>query len=279
MYKLIDGINTSKIILKECEDYLKISNKKLNLSVIQIGGDIASTVYVNRKKKICEKLNIDFSFYKFDENANEIEIIDLIDKLNNDKNVTGIFLEMPIPKNFDKEKITSKISVYKDLDGISEVSIGRLVRNMDCLYPCTAYGVVELLNKMEIELLGKHCVILNRSDVIGKPLSHLLLRNDATVTICHSKTKNLKEITNMADILIVAVNSKLFIDKTFVREGVILIDCGIHVVDDERRIVGDVNFDDVKDRCSYITPVPGGVGAMTTAMLIKNLIKASEMYG
>ena len=279
MFNLIDGVKISKIILDECEEYLKNCRKKLNLSVIQIGSDSASTVYANRKKKLCEKYGIDFSFYKFDEDSEESEIINLIDKLNNDKIVTGIFLEMPIPKKFDEMKITSKISVYKDLDGVSELSIGRLVRDMDCLYPCTPYGIIELLKKMQIEISGKHCVILNRSDVIGKPLSHLLLRNDATVTICHSKTKNLKEITKLADILIVAANSKYFIDKTFIKDGAIVIDCGIHVVGDDKKLVGDVNFDDVKDKCSFITPVPGGVGAMTTAMLIKNLTKASEIHG
>ena len=278
MFSIIDGVEISKSIYSECEEKLKNLNKKLKLSVIQIGDDEASTIYANRKKKMCEKYGIDFEIYNFNIYSIETDIIDLINKLNNDDKVTGIFVEMPIPNNFNIKKISSSVKYTKDIDGISEISIARLVRDLDCLLPCTPAGIIEIIKRNNIEIEGKHCVILNRSDVIGKPLLHLLLKENATVTICNSKTKNIKDITNMADILIVAVNKQNFIDKSYIKQNAIVIDCGIHLNSDNK-IIGDVNFDDVKNKCSYITKVPGGVGTVTTSMILKNIIKASELNG
>ena len=284
MYKLLDGKLVSNNVLKECKDTiskLKENGIEITLCVIKIGEDNASSIYFNSKKKISQEVGINFKSITFGEDCNTQDVLNIIEGLNCDKNIDGIFIEMPIPKKFDEKLLCNKICENKDVDGLNNINIGRLEKGEDGLFPCTALGIIEILKRYNIILSGKHCVILNRSNVVGRPLLNMLLNLNATVTICHSKTENLQSLCKEADILIVGVNKPKFIDKSYVKDGAIVIDVGIHYIEsnNERIICGDVNFDDVKDICEYITPVPGGVGAMTTSMLVKNCIKALNLNG
>lgn len=262
--EIIDGkkiSNELKLELKKIVDKLDI---KPLLAVIQIGNDEASNVYIKNKEKDAYEIGILFKLYRFDENNNEKEIISLINQLNNADEVNGIILQLPIPSKFNKDLIINQISPDKDVDGLTD--------NNKYFIPCTAKGIIHMLDYYHINVAGKHVVLVGRSNLVGKPLINLFLNKDATVSICHSKTSNLKEITKLADILVVAVGKKDLITKDMVKENAIIIDVGINRVND--KLYGDVDYDNVKDITSFITPVPGGVGPMTRVMLLSNVIDA-----
>lgn len=278
MYKILDGNQISKSILDElknkCSEYIKV-NKKICMVDIMVGDDEASKVYIENKKKKFDYVGIEFQQLVFNSDISESELISKIEELNNDNTVNAIFIEMPLPKGINEKHIIDKIAPNKDVDGFGVKSLGALLQGNSGFFPCTAEGIVELLKKSNIELSGKNCVVLGRSNVVGKPVSILLLNENATVTICHSKTKNLKEVCNMADILVVALGKARFIDDTYVKNDAIVIDVGIHrfFENDKKIVCGDVDFDKVAPKTSFITPVPGGVGPMTVAMLIKHCVE------
>ena len=277
MYKLLDGKIVSNKILEELKckvSSLKSIGKKISLCDILVGNDEASIVYINNKKKKCEEVGITFDLQRFNDDVSEDELLDFIMEKNNDKNTNAIFVEMPLPKHINVNKVIDSIDYRKDVDGFSVKNIGSLVANKDCLLPCTASGIYELLKVYNIDVKSKNCVILGRSNIVGKPIANILLNNDATVTICHTKTKDIKSYTKMADILVVATRNPRSIDETYIKEGAIVVDVGIHRIENNgnKIICGDVDFERVKEHVSYITPVPGGVGSMTTVMLIKNCV-------
>ena len=273
--EILDGKKVKLEILNELKQDIEKLNRKLKLVVIQVGEDPASTVYVNQKSKMANSLNYDFNHIKLDENVSEDKIIELLDKLNNDDLVTGILVQMPLPKHLDSKKIQNSITPEKDVDGLTNINMGKLSHNEECLIPCTPIGIVDLLNYYNIEISGKNVTIVGRSDLVGKPLASLMTNNDATVTLCHSKTNNLKEFTKVADILVVAIGKPNFITEEYVKEGAVVVDVGINRL--ENGLVGDVDFDSVSKKASYITPVPGGVGQMTVAELGKNTYKAYKL--
>lgn len=275
-FKLIDG----KKISSEIKDELKIKCGELSkkgivpaLAVIQVGNNPASTVYVNNKKKACEAVGIKSISYTPDESITEEELLSLIDSLNENDEVNGILVQLPLPKHIDENKVIERISPKKDVDGFHPISVGNLSIGRKGFVSCTPAGIIELLKRSDIEISGKECVIVGRSNIVGKPMALLMLRENATVTIAHSKTKNLKEVCKRADILIAAIGRPKFINSEYVKDGAAVIDVGINR-DENNKLCGDVDFDDVKDRVSAITPVPGGVGPMTIAMLLKNCVEA-----
>ena len=280
MAKLIDGKEISKNIkdeLKEKVATLKKEGRECTLAVIQVGADPASSVYVRNKKRACEYVGIRSLSYELPEKTTQEELLALIDKLNKDDSVHGIFCQLPLPGHIDEDLVIESISPKKDVDGFSPVSVGSLVIGRKGFVSCTPAGIIELLKRSNIEISGKHCVVIGRSNIVGKPMALLMLRENATVTVCHSKTKNLKEICRQADILIVAIGKKEFVDASFVKDDAVVIDVGIHR-DENNKLYGDVKFDEVEKKASYITPVPGGVGPMTIAMLMSNCVSAMEMY-
>lgn len=277
MYNIIDGNKISKDILEELKIQITELNKKgvnIKLSDIQVGEDPASSVYIKNKAKKFADCGIAFDQIKLKNDITENELLLLIDKLNDDKNTNGIFVELPLPKHIDNTKVINHISPKKDVDGFNIANIGALTEGIKGFYPCTAEGIVELIKRSGIEISGKHCVVVGRSNIVGKPVALLMLKENATITICHSKTSNIKEICRTADILIVATRNKKGIDDTYIKEGAVVIDVGIHreKICDKVEISGDVDFDKVAPHTSYITPVPGGVGPMTVTMLIKHMI-------
>ncbi len=270
--KLIDGKAISQQIKDEVKEKvaaLKSEGKERTLAVILVGNDPASTVYVGNKKKACEYTGIRSESYELDESTSQEELLALIDKLNNREDINGILVQLPLPAQIDEKAVINAISPEKDVDGFHPVSVGRLSIGEKGFLPCTPAGVIELLKRSGIEIAGKRCVVVGRSNIVGKPMALLMLRENATVTICHSRTENLKEICKQADILIAAVGKPKMIDRSYVREGAVVIDVGIHRLEG-KKLCGDVDFEDVKDVVSAITPVPGGVGPMTIAMLMKN---------
>ena len=276
--ELIDGKKISAEIKDECkEKALKLieSGKEPCLAVILVGNDPASSIYVNNKKKACEYCNIKSLSYEMPEETTEKELLDLIDKLNNDANVDGILVQLPLPKHIDEDKVIAAIDPSKDVDGFHVKNVGSLCIGKPVLVSCTPAGVIELLKRSNVDISGKRCVVIGRSNIVGKPMALLMLSENATVTICHSRTKDLEAVCKEADILIVAIGKPRFIDSKYVKDGAVVIDVGIHR-DENNKICGDVNFDDVKDKVSKITPVPGGVGPMTIAMLMSNVITACE---
>ena len=274
MNKIIDG---KKIQIKLKEDLKeKISKNQLhlNLTVIQVGDNPASNVYVRNKQKLCEDVGIDFNHLKFS-NISEDNLINEIEKLNNNSKVTGILVQLPLPKEINEKKVINAISPLKDVDGLTEINVGKLFRNESGLVPCTALGIIKMLEEEKITLEGKNIAIVGRSSLVGLPLSGLFLNKNATVTICHSKTKNLKEKTSSADIVVVAIGKKEFITKEYIKEGSIVIDVGINRYDN--KLYGDCKFDEIYDKCMLITPVPGGVGPLTVVMLGYNVLKAYNL--
>lgn len=269
---LLDGKVVKKSVLDSLKEKIDKLDEKLNLSVIQIGEDDASTVYVNNKRKMAEQVGIDFSHIKLDANVSQEEVLSLIDGFNRNPSVTGLMVQMPVPNHLDSKAILNAISPEKDVDGLTDYSIGKLAHGNDSLEACTARGIIELLDYYHIPIEGKNAVVVGRSDLVGKPVSNLLINRNATVTLCHSKTVNLMEYTRMADILVVAIGKPKYITKDFVKDGAVVVDVGINR--DNGVLCGDVDFDDVKDKASYITPVPGGVGQMTVACLGQNVLKA-----
>lgn len=271
--ELLDGKVVKAKLLLDLKEKVDKLDTKLGLTVIQVGEDPASSVYVRQKSNMAEKIGFNFNHIKLDENIKEDELLNIIEGLNNDNSVDGILVQMPIPNHLDAKRIQNAILPCKDVDGLTDISMGRLSHNVDSLVPCTPMGIIDLLKYYNIDISGKNVVIIGRSDLVGKPLASLMINNDATVTLCHSKTKNLNFYTKNADILIAAIGRENFIKKEDVKEGSIVIDVGINRMEDGR-LCGDVFFDDVKDKVSYITPVPGGVGQMTVAELGYNTYKA-----
>ncbi len=275
MYKLIDGKKISQEIkdeLKEKAAAMKREGKARALAVIQVGDDPASSVYVGNKKKACDYVGIESQTYKLKEETTQEELLELVEKLNADDAVGGILVQLPLPSHINEYKVLTAISPDKDVDGFHPVNVGNLSIGRPGFVSCTPAGVIQLLKRSGIEIEGKECVIIGRSNIVGKPMAMLLLRENATVTVCHSKTKNLKEIAKRADILVAAVGRPKFVTADFVKEGAVVIDVGINR-DQNNKLCGDVDFDSVAEHTSAITPVPGGVGPMTVAMLMYNCVE------
>ena len=280
MANVIDGKQISKDIKEELKEEvasLAAQGRKCCLAVIQVGNDPASSVYVGNKKKACAYVGIESLAYELPEETTEEELLTIIDKLNKDANVHGILCQLPLPKHINEDHVIKAISPKKDVDGFHPQNVGALVIGEKGFVSCTPAGIIQLLKRSNIEMDGKHCVVVGRSNIVGKPMSLLMLRENATVTICHSHTKNLKEICKEADILIVAIGKPQFIDKEYVKDGAVVIDVGIHR-DENNKLCGDVKYDEVEPVASYITPVPGGVGPMTIAMLMHNCVEALKLY-
>lgn len=255
---------------------LKLKGITPKLAVIQVGENSASKIYVRNKKRACEEIGIYSEEFDLPENTSEDELIDLIEKLNFNSDINGILVQLPLPLHISEKKIAEAVTPIKDVDVFNPVNTGKLLSGNADLIPCTPKGIAEIFDYEKISLKGKHCVIIGRSNIVGKPLAMLMLQKDATVTICHSKTKNLEKICKNADIIIAAVGKPKFITKNMVKNGCVIIDVGINRNKDGT-ICGDADFDEVKDIASYITPVPGGVGPMTIAMLLENTIITTKM--
>ena len=275
---VIDGKNIST----EIKDELKITVEELKkqgvetcLAVIQVGDDPASSIYVRNKKGACAYVGIESLSYELPEETTEEELVKLVKELNENDNVHGILVQLPLPKHINADTIIRTISPDKDVDGFHPESVGRLCIGEPGFVSCTPAGIIQLLKRSGIEIEGKECVVVGRSNIVGKPMSILLLRENGTVTITHSRTKDLKEVTGRADILVVAIGKPKFITADYVKEGAVVIDVGMHR-NEENKLCGDVDFDDIKDKVSAITPVPGGVGPMTIAMLMYNCVEAAK---
>lgn len=275
MAKLIDGKQISTQVKDECKERVAKEGLDVTLAVIQVGNDPASTVYVGNKKKACEYIGIHSLSYELPEETTEKELLDLVEKLNKDDNVHGILVQLPLPKHINEDKVIETISPKKDVDGFHPQSVGALSIGQPGFVSCTPAGVIQLLKRSNVDIEGKECVIVGRSNIVGKPMALLMLRENATVTICHSRTKDLKEVTKRADILIVAIGKPKFITADYVKEGAVVIDVGIHR-DENNKLCGDVDFANVEPIASAITPVPGGVGPMTIAMLMNNCVEAKK---
>ncbi len=276
MANIIDGklISTQiKDELKEKVANLKKEGKQITLAVIQVGNDPASTVYVGNKKKACEYIGINSLAYELPEDITEESLLKTIEELNNDDKVNGILVQLPLPKHIDEDKVIKTIAPEKDVDGFHPSSVGALLIGQEGFLPCTPAGIIQLIKRSGISIEGKECVVIGRSNIVGKPMGVLLLRENGTVTITHSKTKNLKEVCKRADILVVAIGKQKMIDASYVKDGAVVIDVGIHRNADNK-LCGDVDFDSVEKVASYITPVPGGVGPMTIAMLMQNCVNS-----
>ncbi len=279
MAEIIDGKAVAKKIrmnLKEEVNELKEEGINPKLAVIMVGDDKASKVYVKNKSKACEEIGIEYEEFLMDENTTMEELLELIDNLNKRKDIHGILLQSPIPSHLDINQAFKAITYQKDVDGFTPSSVGKLTIGEDTFVSCTPYGVMKMFEEYGIDLNGKDVVILGRSNIVGKPLIQCCLQKNATVTTCHSKTKNLKEHTKRADVVISAIGKPKFVTADMVKDGAVVIDVGINRGEDGK-IVGDVDFENVEKKASYITPVPGGVGPMTIAMLMNNVIKAATL--
>lgn len=279
MAEKIDGKRISAEIkeeLKEEVTALRAAGKSCCLAVIQVGNDPASCVYVNNKKKACAYIGIESRAYELSEETTEEELLALIEQLNQDAGVHGILCQLPLPGQIDEKKIIQAISPKKDVDGFHPQNVGALVIGQPGFVSCTPAGIIELLHRSGIALAGKHCVVIGRSNIVGKPMALLMLRENCTVTVCHSKTENLKDICRQADILIVAIGKPKYIGADYVKDHAVVIDVGIHRL--KEGLCGDVRYDEVEPKASYITPVPGGVGPMTIAMLMHNCVEAMKLY-
>ena len=276
--KIIDGKALSAKIREElkvkAEAFEKKSGRKAGLAVILVGEDPASKIYVRNKITACEQVGIKSFAYYLPAETDKADIIELVETLNADGKVDGILVQLPLPNKADEEEVLEHVSPLKDVDGFHAVNAGNLLLGGNCLAACTPSGVIELIKSTGVEIAGKHAVVLGRSNIVGKPAAMLLLQNNATVTICHSKTQNLKEITRQADILVVAIGKKEFVTGDMIKPGAIVIDVGMNRADD--KLYGDVCFNEALDKASFITPVPGGVGPMTITMLMSNTLKAAE---
>ncbi len=269
---IMNGKELSSKIKEELKNKIGSLNKKLTLCVIEIGYNEASKIYINKKEKIANELGISFKHIKFDGTVSEKEIENKIIELNGDKNITGIIIQLPIPAKYNTNYLINLIDSNKDVDGLTNINKVKLINKENGLIPCTPLGILELINYYNIEVKGKNVVIVGRSDLVSKPLFNLLLNLDATVTICHSKTINLKQYTKNADILVTATGKPSLIKENMVKENAVIVDVGITKVND--KLCGDVDYNNVSKKASYITPVPGGVGPMTVIMLMKNVLEA-----
>lgn len=275
MHELIDG---KSLALKIREELRKeVEEKKLTpkLAVILVGEDPASKIYVRNKSKACKEVGIEFEEHLLDKDIKMEELLNLIDKLNETKDIDGILLQAPLPNGLDINKAFARIDPKKDVDGFNPINIGKLLIKEETFIPCTPLGIIKMMESYNIELEGKDVVVIGRSNIVGKPMVHCLLNKNATVTTCHSKTKNISKFTKQADIIICAVGKEKMLTADMIKEGAIVIDVGTNRNKDGK-LIGDVDFENVKNKCKYITPVPGGVGPMTIAMLMNNVIKASK---
>ncbi len=273
---IIDGKAVSLAVKERVRDEIKEKNLKIGLAVVIVGNNQASRVYVNNKKKACEFCGITSYEYALPEETREEELLELVDTLNGDANINGILVQLPLPKQIDEKKIIGHISPDKDVDAFHAVNVGKIMIGDYAFLPCTPAGVMELIHSTGTEISGKECVVIGRSNIVGKPMAMLLLHENATVTVCHSKTKNLPEVCRRADILVSAVGRANFVTPDMVKEGAVVIDVGMNR-NEEGKLCGDVDFEKVKDKCSFITPVPGGVGPMTIAMLMENTLRAKKL--
>ena len=273
---LIDGKKVAEKCKKNIEERIKRLNRTPGFAVIRIGEDEASKIYVRLKHKMSEELGINFTEYHLEENITQEDLISLIRKLNADDEVDGILLQSPIPYHLNILEAFQTIAPEKDVDGFSPINVGKLVQRQECFAACTPTGVMMMLKEYNIPIEGKHAVVVGRSNIVGRPMAELLLNANATVTICHSKTQNLTEIEKSADILVVAIGKPKFVTADMIKEGAVVVDVGINRIPDSKKIVGDVDFENVKEKCSYITPVPGGVGPMTIMTLMDNVVTACE---
>ena len=279
MAVIIDGkMTSSKVKNKLKEETFKLKEKGITpgLAVVIVGNDSASRVYVNNKKKACEDIGFLSREYSLPEETTNEELLKLVDELNNDIEIHGILVQMPLPKHLDEKSIIEAINPIKDVDAFHPSNVGRIMIGDFNFLPCTPSGIIELLNEYKIDLTGKNAVVIGRSNIVGKPMSMLLLHKNATVTICHSRTENMSEITSKADILVVAIGKANYITKDMVKEGAVIIDVGMNR-DENGKLCGDVDFEDVKEKVSAITPVPGGVGPMTIATLMQNTLTAAKL--
>ncbi len=276
MAQIIDGKKISAEIKEELKAkvaQLKEQGIEGTLAVIQVGNDPASSVYVNNKKRACEFIGINSKSFELPEETTQEELLKLIDDLNNDTSVNGILVQLPVPAHIDEKTIINAISPKKDVDGFHPENVGSLTIGQEGFVSCTPAGIIELLKRSDVDMAGKNCVVVGRSNIVGKPMALLMLRENATVTITHSRTANLKEVCSNADILIVAIGKKEFITGEYIKEGAVVIDVGIHR-DENNKLAGDVKYDEAEAKASKITPVPGGVGPMTIAMLMHNCVEA-----
>lgn len=278
MYQIIDGKKISQEIkdeLKEKVSALAAAGTQICLAVIQVGSDPASSVYVGNKKKACAYIGIESQAYELPEETTQEELLALVRRLNEDDKVNGILVQLPLPEQIDEEKVIQTIAPQKDVDGFNEKNVGALCVGSKGYVSCTPLGIIQLLKRSGVEIAGKRCVVLGRSNIVGKPMALLLLRENGTVTVCHSRTVDVKEITKQADILVVAIGKPKFVDETYIKEGAVVIDVGIHR-DENNKLCGDVDFERAAPHTSAITPVPGGVGPMTIAMLMHNCVSSVE---
>ena len=279
MTQIIDGKKISAQIKEELKEKVALMKEQgitVTLAVIQVGNDPASTVYVGNKKKACEYVGIRSLSYELPEETKEEELLSLIAELNERKDVNGILVQLPLPKHISEEKVLDSISPLKDVDGFHPQNVGALCIGKPGFVSCTPAGIIQLLKRSGIEIAGKECVVIGRSNIVGKPMALLLLRENGTVTIAHSKTASLKEVTKKADILVAAVGKPKMITEDYVKEGAVVIDVGIHR-NENNKLCGDVDYDSVAPKCSAITPVPGGVGPMTIAMLMHNCVESVSL--
>ena len=279
MYQILDGKELARKIREELK--LKVDKLKENgivpkLAVILVGDDSASKVYVKNKSKACKDVGVEFEEILLDEKTPMERLLEIIEKLNNREDINGILLQSPIPKSLDINEAFRTILPEKDVDGFNPVNVGKLVLGQDTFVSCTPYGIMKMFEAYNIDLEGKNAVVIGRSNIVGKPMSHCLLNKNATVTVCHSKTQNLAQKAKEADILISAIGKAQFVTADMVKENAVVIDVGINRLENGK-ITGDVDFENVKEKASYITPVPGGVGPMTIAMLMNNVVKAAKM--
>lgn len=278
MSRIIDGKAIATQIKEELKEEVALLGKDgvtVGLAVILVGDDAASSIYVNNKKKACEYVGIRSVSYELSKDTSQEELLALIDRLNHDDTVNGILVQLPLPAHIDEETVITAISPDKDVDGFHTESAGRLLVGKKGFLPCTPAGIIQLIRRSGFTIEGKECVVIGRSNIVGKPMAVLLLRENGTVTVAHSKTENLKEVASRADILVVAVGKPKFITADYVKEGAVVIDVGIHRLEG-KKMCGDVDFDDVQEKAAAITPVPGGVGPMTIAMLMANCVEAAK---
>ncbi|WP_424766160.1 bifunctional methylenetetrahydrofolate dehydrogenase/methenyltetrahydrofolate cyclohydrolase FolD [Paenibacillus sp. sgz302251] len=276
--QIIEGKKISDLIREEMLSEtaeLKMKGVVPGLAVVLVGEDPASKVYVGSKEKACQQLGFYSEVHRLTADTSEEELLAVIERLNNQASINGILVQLPLPKHINEKAVIDAISVDKDVDGFHPESVGNLVIGDDSLLPCTPAGVIELIKRSGVDISGKHAVVIGRSNIVGKPVAMLLLRENATVTICHSRTANMEELAKQADILVVAIGKAKAIDRKFVKPGAIVIDVGINRLPDGK-LAGDVDYDDCLDTAGFITPVPGGVGPMTITMLMKNTITAAK---
>lgn len=279
MAKIIDGKQISLDIKNELKEKVakyKEQGIEITLAVVKVGNDPASAVYVRNKEKACEYVGINSKTLALPEETTEEELLNVVKELNEDKNVNGILVQLPLPKHIDESKVLLTIDSTKDVDGFHPINVGKMVIGEDTFLPCTPAGIIEMIKRTDIDIEGKECVVIGRSNIVGKPMAMLMLKENATVTIAHSRTKDLKEVTKRADIIVAAIGKAKFVTADYVKEGAVVIDVGMDR-DENGKLCGDVDFESVSKVASAITPVPGGVGPMTVTMLLVNCLRSVEL--